>query len=622
MQKPIVRASIHPGIGIARVGDSEEEFFIGPEVRFPQAAPPGFYKDATGALKRQAARFRLYGLDEDGNVVAELNASNADITWTVHVANKKAAWYNFERAMDIPEALTCTRRNKAFVGKDRDRLIIDPGPRSVPGCANATAVAFDTGKFLGEPVYLGELRTDDQGNLIFLGGHGKSNTPFAHNLPYTFANNDGWHDDVSDGPVSAEVTIDGRNIPVNPAWVVVAPPNFAPNVVAVQSLYDLLFDVYQNYWFAPITKPSFTEHVYPVLRQFSDGQWVNYGFHVQFGWGGPQNFLRPSYVRKLAMITKDANGNVTDIYQPLRRQVLHLFRQPAAQDDDPSKWPQMYGDAMEVPNSPRANLTLTNTQYNFLVQWASGNFIDDWKGVDFYPNDFETIPAADRPMHLDRAAMWFCLGGPFHPGCEMTWNMRNTTVYAAPFRVRPRAEGQPETDYGDVLTPEVATSPYGPLFAHGPGDVTRWLAVPWQADSASCRSGYEPLYDPYLPTFWPARVPNHVLSEEHYRQLMDKSLSKEARQEAFDTRSNWPRWLSGVGLQQTDQMIRDFGKMGVLERRDGPGDDDDAFPPVLYVESQVGFDHQPDFQNNLTNGPKEKLFRHRRIAKSSAKPSA
>lgn len=609
--KPVVRASIHPGIGIARVGDSESEFFIGPEVRFPASAPSGFYKDASGALKRQAARFRIFGLDEDDNVVAELNAANADITWTAHVANKKAGWYNFETAMDIPEAMRCERRNRVYVGDDRDKLVIDPGPRSIQGRPGAQPQPFDTGKFFDELVYLGELRTDTDGNLIFLGGHGKSRTPFPNNLPYTFGNNDGWYDDVADGPVSAVVTIDGKEVPVEPAWVVVAPPNFAPDVIAAKTMYDLLYDLYQGSWFTAPAKPSFTDHVYPVLRQFSDGQWVNYGFHVQFGWGGAQNFLRDSYVRKLATITKDEAGNVTDIYAPLRRQVLHLFRAVPTVAEDPSKWPQIYGDAMGTANSPRANLTLTSTQYRFLTDWASGNFIDDWQGVNWYPDELARIPIAERPFHLDRAAMWFCLGGPFHPGCEMTWPMRAVTMFAAPFRIRPRSASQPEPDYGDTLAPEVAVSTYGPLFAQGPGDLTRWMAVPWQADSASCRSGYTPEYDPYLPTFWPARVPNHVLSEASYKILSDTSLPIEVREEAFDTRSSWPRWLKGGYLQQVMHMIDSFGKMGVLERRDGPGDHD-AFPATMYVESQVGFSHQPHFQHNLTSTPREKLHRNAR----------
>ena len=223
-------------------------------------------------MKRQAARFRIYGLNEAGTVVAELDANNADITWTVHVANKKAAWYTFELAMDIPEAVACPRRNKSFVGKKRKQLVIDPGPRSIPGQPNLRGrkYAFDKGTFIGEPVYLGELRTDDRGNLLMLGGHGTSNTPFPNNTPYTFANNDGWHDDVSDGPVAARVRIDGRAIPVEPAWVVVAPPNFAPGVTSVQTMYDLLFDTYQGLWFGSVAKPSFKEHIYPLLRQFSD----------------------------------------------------------------------------------------------------------------------------------------------------------------------------------------------------------------------------------------------------------------------------------------------------------------------------------------------------------------
>jgi hypothetical protein len=33
---------------------------------------------------------------------------------------------------------------------------------------------FDSGKFIGVDGYLGELRTDEAGRLVFLGGHGKS----------------------------------------------------------------------------------------------------------------------------------------------------------------------------------------------------------------------------------------------------------------------------------------------------------------------------------------------------------------------------------------------------------------------------------------------------------------
>src|SRR5258706_9852691 len=98
----IVRCSIHPGIGVARVGNSTTEFFIGPEWHDAIPDPDGGFKDASGRIKRQVARFRIYGLNADGQVIKELTAADAEITWTVELANKKAAWYSFDRAMDVP----------------------------------------------------------------------------------------------------------------------------------------------------------------------------------------------------------------------------------------------------------------------------------------------------------------------------------------------------------------------------------------------------------------------------------------------------------------------------------------------------------------------------------------
>src|SRR6185369_7590383 len=100
----VVRAAIHPSIGVARLGNSKDEYFLAPEIVDPPPEPPGFYRDPTGALKRQAVRFRMYGLNAQGQAVTELTQSNAEITWTVHLANKKAAWYQFQIALDIPEA--------------------------------------------------------------------------------------------------------------------------------------------------------------------------------------------------------------------------------------------------------------------------------------------------------------------------------------------------------------------------------------------------------------------------------------------------------------------------------------------------------------------------------------
>ena len=44
MSNTIVRAAIHPAIGIARAGNAKDEFYIGPEVSNPPAQEPGFYR--------------------------------------------------------------------------------------------------------------------------------------------------------------------------------------------------------------------------------------------------------------------------------------------------------------------------------------------------------------------------------------------------------------------------------------------------------------------------------------------------------------------------------------------------------------------------------------------------
>jgi hypothetical protein len=111
----------------------------------------------------------------------------------VHLANKKSAWYQFQPALDIPEAASAPSsllRNAAV--SNRADLVIDPGPRHISGCNThgGPAHTCDIGKFMGTPVYLGELRTDDAGRPIVLGGRGKS-VSFRGTKAITFANNGG-----------------------------------------------------------------------------------------------------------------------------------------------------------------------------------------------------------------------------------------------------------------------------------------------------------------------------------------------------------------------------------------------------------------------------------------------
>ena len=97
------------------------------------------------------------------------------------------------------------------------------------------------------------------------------------------------------------------------------------------------------------------------------------------------------------------------------------------------------------------------------------------------------------------------------------------------------------------------------------------MAVPWQTDTASCRSGYhDASYDPYVPTFWPARVPNQVLSTENYEIVMNEAAARRApRGVRHAARTGTRRSGSGNYIDQINTFIADIGQMGVVEMRAG-----------------------------------------------------
>jgi hypothetical protein len=100
---------------------------------------------------------------------------------------------------------------------------------------------------------LGDMMTDDNGRLLVLGGHGNSGSflsGFGHPRIETYANSDGWFDDISDGPVMARLVMMEervqklRYIDVEyPAWVLVGYPRYAPEVLDMITLEDVVEDM-------------------------------------------------------------------------------------------------------------------------------------------------------------------------------------------------------------------------------------------------------------------------------------------------------------------------------------------------------------------------------------------
>jgi hypothetical protein len=543
---------IHPAIGIARVGNSPEEHFVGPEL-------PGIpgnwvgnafqsFRDDAGRIKRQAARFRVFEYFDNSSSPKEvvLGADIVDIEWRVHIANRKGSFFTFNGqsgASDVYEARNqrsgtsaeksdparTNLRNSSLQGPDRQRLLeLDPGEKLIskatPGPVSLTNPNLQV-PFIPD---LGELQLDEGGRLLVLGGHGTSgSTEIPPRTIDEYANNDTWFDDVGDGSIKARIRLaDGSFIDADAAWVLVGPPKFAPGIANVVRLYDTLWDIAVQHldipagnplfastplndlveqkraWTANNGKsllgyrPSFRREIYPLLsralsaRQVHDPGGINRGYHLQlFDW---------------VRLSSPNTGQARDPGSDARKAIFDWIRDPGSDEVKWEKMPRGLGDDyddLEAGNPvPTSFLSLTQIQYALLGQWAKGNFNSDWPGQE------PGIPAPGdiTPAGLDEAALENCVGGPFYPGIELSWLVRHPELYSEPFRFR--VPSAPETD-------QTSGSPLklGALL-FGPGFFSQQMAQPWQADFYDChREGWTtPDQKVFQYMWWTAQRPDDV----------------------------------------------------------------------------------------------------------------
>ena len=221
---------IFPPLGIARLGDSDETF-VGPEVigsrgRELDGSEVGSFKDASFRVRKQAARFHVFQRADAGSPWVPL--SGGVVQWAVRLANKKDA---IKRpALPIDANLSDpTKVIRPVPDPARaNRLISAQG--TIRSDAGTAAVAELKGTHVTATVKLGQLRVDGQGRLLVFGGDIDSGAdPVTSPIGGSFYDNPGWYDDIADGPVSATVTAPGAApVAADPAWVIVAPPDFAP----------------------------------------------------------------------------------------------------------------------------------------------------------------------------------------------------------------------------------------------------------------------------------------------------------------------------------------------------------------------------------------------------------
>jgi L-Lysine epsilon oxidase N-terminal/L-lysine epsilon oxidase C-terminal domain len=512
---------IHPAIAIARLGNSSEEYFIGPEVPGQPPQPEdNLFKDKSGKIKRQAARFRIYSYDANDKVIKELTSDDCTIGWKVHLANKKAENNLFVGRFDHQ---TDVKRNSSIV--NRKDLIIDPGSRSISGKnQNGDKYKFDTGKFLGTPVQLGELRTDQKGRLIVLGGYGKSDSIDFEKYPIKqYANNDGWYDDTSDGPVTATVVFDNeKHIPVkDSAWVIVAPPKFAPYHYPIVTLFDTMREFALNQkWIIPPKEVSFMRDIYPIFFRAVQYAWLNEMAERGHGQG--------TILTKLKNLADNSQEKAK-----LRKMIFNRIRNPylinnpqskeAIEQAEPYYMPPMSGDGGEANEGNIERwMAILPSQYENLRRWSDGDFINDWQQdsqIELHQQmKLEDMLLEEQPSACDKAALDLSIGSPFFPGIEITYIVWDPSLYdGKPFRINHNLE---------------------------PGDITKHMAIPWQADFWACSDDW-----------WPSARPDDVIPDrEGTINPTDPTVRKK-----------WARKTDESEITKYEEMVHEWSKLGIIK---------------------------------------------------------
>jgi hypothetical protein len=210
---------IHPAIGFARQSINNDTYVFGN----PQH-PQGTYK-SNGLIKRQSVQFRLFAYDANNVGLAELTpqwltANNLRAVWHARVANRKTARLRQDDSYVIAASARSDQNHGRLVGRCGD--FVD-----------------------GQAIELGEI----SGDGLFtppLSRIARKSAGMA--IPATGIRDRNFTDNVCDGTISVQLIDQAGTVltmPTYDAWIVVAPPDFAPDWddVGDNNLYTYLSEL-------------------------------------------------------------------------------------------------------------------------------------------------------------------------------------------------------------------------------------------------------------------------------------------------------------------------------------------------------------------------------------------
>ncbi|MES2017346.1 MAG: LodA/GoxA family CTQ-dependent oxidase [Pseudomonadota bacterium] len=489
---------------------------------------------------------------------------------------------------------------KELVNRPPLTSVTDSAQRAVlcgqfPFHKNGSSLLAKSLKTDAKSVDLGTIEYD-QGTLIFYAADGKSASLNPSDVNTDFADNSNWYDDICDGRISATIIakadrtchqLDDAN---SAAWVATAPPDYAPQIQPISTMYDMIVGA-SNDDFAPELSL-----VFPMLYRLYRMQWVNLG-----------DFLAPSFRETIDQLTAQGKFHFlfSNVDSPeaaeVRSKVFSQFRDPSYPYDnepiipsssttnisnrgsglDALKLPFYPGDGINYPGSPAQWFAIPPLLYEELKKWRDG-LCKSIDGQPFHNMDelgayFRTVyldaarDPAKKPLLMTRAVLETLYGGGFHPGVELTWPMRHNLIYAENCEVF--KEVGPKTglyglrevrinaatverqkaiffnDFGfqmvseDIRESMDASNPKHWLWEITPGDLTKWMGIPWQSDAGSCQAVFIEKQYP-VPAWWAANLPVYVLPEASYQKLLDPEILPETKRYIYGNRLAW--------LQTTD----------------------------------------------------------------------
>ena len=257
--------------------------------------------------------------------------------------------------------------------------------------------------------------------------------------------------------------------------------------------------------------------------------------------------------------------------------------------------------------------TVTPTQYYFLYQWANG-----FVGTNVNNPESQLCTDSFVLNTLDRAAGGNCVGYPTSPGVETTWNIRVPWIYQSddPYRILYdenlfenlfdlgldplRDECAVQVDQTDktkrklIFDNKHATlkigakkGKMGEFTVNGrglePGDLTKRMAIPWQADFSNCSVQSINFTDPtlvrpdnkpaYYTYWWPPQAPWNVY------------LGYEEKDDQEPDDENDPTWGRFSELGSGQQV---FYQRGIMEH-DGDKTQSDVYTEMIKHWQDLGF---------------------------------